>query len=79
MNKYTFYYYTSQEDYINGSNMREYVIHSKSFTNAIRCYTDFLGGIDSCKISCVHYYCNSSLRAIPEKYIHLVNTHFVGF
>lgn len=76
MNKYTFYYYTSQEDYINGRNMRNYEIQAKSFQQAFGAYADFFRNLDSYKVSNVHYCCNSSLRAIPEKYIHLVNTHF---
>lgn len=76
MNKYIFYYYTSQEDYINGRNMRSYEIQAKNFQQAFVAYTSFLRDIDSCNTSCVYYCCNSSFRPIPKKYVGLVNTHF---
>lgn len=78
MNKYIFYYYTSQEDYINGRNIRTYEIQSKNFHQAFVAYTSFLRDLDVCNTSCVHYCCNSSFRAIPNKYIGLINTHFAG-
>lgn len=51
MNRYTFYYNTSQEDYTSGRDMRQYEIQAKDFQQAF--------------------------RAIPDKYIHLVNTHLL--
>lgn len=77
MNRYTFYYNTSQEDYISGRDMRQYEIQAKDFQEAFRAYADFFENLDSYKVSYVHYCCNSSLRAIPDKYIHLVNTHLL--
>ena len=79
MNKYIFYYFVSQEDYINGRNMRNYEIQTKNFQQAFGAYTSFLRDNDSCNTSCVYYCCNSSIKAIPKKYVGLLNTHFVGF